>query len=1031
MTTSTLIPPTHKAIKTYHAELQEISIQSDLEGAVSAAFHRLLADTARTRGWTLVGQQDIKLNGKTVRPDGTLRDEWKLPHGYWEAKDTHDDLDTEIRKKIARGYPLSNIIFEDTRQAVLYQHGQEAYRADMHKPDELARLLSWFYGYEAPHVEEFKQAVAHFQQEIPALAGGLNERIKQAHAKNKRFQEAFGGFFELCKASLNPNISRDAVDEMLIQHLLTERLIRRVFDMEEFTQRNVIAAEIEKVIGALTSAHFSRTDFLGALDRFYGAIEAAADDLADFHEKQQFLNTVYERFFQGYSVKVADTHGIVYTPPEIVEFMCAGVEEVLREEFGVGLGDAGVNILDPCTGTGNFIVHLMQRIPRKDLPRVYGSQLFANEVMLLPYYIAALNIEHAYYETTDSYQPFEGLCFVDTLDMAESAQMRMSFMTARNTERVERQKQSPITVILGNPPYNVGQLNENDNNRNRKYEIVDQRVSETYAKDSRATSRTKINDPYVKFFRWATDRLQGHDGVVCFVSNNSFVDQIAYDGMRKHLQEAFSRIYVLDLRGNIRKDSMRDGIPLGEKHTVFGSAAMVGVSITLLVRKRAENNSQVYYSSVPMRSTREEKFALLAKASSHQSIEWNLLRPDSHYTWLVPEHNDEFQSLIPLGTREAKSAKTFNVDTVFKVFSLGVATNRDQYVYSFDVEELGRRCQTFVEVYNAAVDKLKRRGSSIEFDELTDSKDTRIKWTRQVKASLRNLQGSDFDWARIRRALYRPFLKTNLYYDGFWNEEPRLFARIFPNPAIEQENLALCGTGIGAEKPFAVSITNCIPDLNFYGPGTVPQWFPFYIYNTDGSNRRENITDWALRQFQEHYQDKSIGKWDIFYYVYGLLHHPAYRAKYADNLKRELPRILLASDFRAFSRAGQALAELHLGYEQAEPWKLTWIEDKETPLSYHVEKMRLSKDKSTLAVNPSLTLAGIPPEALDYRLGNRSALEWVIDQYRIKTDERSGITSDPNNPDDEQYIVRLVGQVVRVSVETVKIVKSLPEAFGG
>jgi predicted helicase len=477
---------------------------------------------------------------------------FNLPRGYWEAKDTDDDLGEEIAKKRAKGYPFSNTIFEDTRRGLLFQNGQLALDADLANPQAVADLLNGFYAYTEPDIEGFEQAVAEFQERVPELALALADKIKQAHQDNRKFQDAFANFFTLCQSALNPNISQSAVDEMLVQHLLTERLIRKIFDNPEFTRRNVIAAEVEKVIAALVSKTFNRDEFLKSLDKFYKAIESAARVLEDFSEKQHFLNTVYERFFQGYSVKVADTHGIVYTPQAIVDFMCASVAEVLQSEFGKTLADKDVQILDPCTGTGNFIVNLLRRIPKKHLPRVYREQLFANEVMLLPYYIAALNIEHAYYELTGDYEAFEGLCFVDTLDMAEGAQAHLSFMTAENTARVERQKKAPITVIIGNPPYNMGQQNENDNNKNRKYLTIDKRISVTYSKASRATLKNKLYDAYVKFFRWATDRLEGRDGIVCLVTNNSFVDQAAFDGMRGHLFNDFTTIYHFHLEGNVR-----------------------------------------------------------------------------------------------------------------------------------------------------------------------------------------------------------------------------------------------------------------------------------------------------------------------------------------------------------------------------------------------------------------------------------------------------------------------------------------------
>jgi predicted helicase len=430
MASAGLIKPTHKAIVAYYETLHAYGQHAvEHETALRSAFQYLLAETAKAHHWMLVPEQPTRVGGKLVRPDGTLCDEYNLHRGYWEAKDSDDNLDAEISKKIAKGYPLTNSIFEDTRQAVLFQGKREVRRTELTNPQNLADLLNHFYAYTEPEHEDFETAVEEFKDRVPDLARGLADKIKAAHQGNPKFQAAFDSFFTLCQAALNPNISQAAVDEMLVQHLLTERLIRKIFDNQEFTRRNVIAAEVEKVIDALVSRSFNRDDFQKSLDRFYVAIENAAHTLPEFSDKQHFLNTVYERFFQGYSVKLADTHGIVYTPQAIVDFMCASVAEVLQAEFGKSLGDKDVNILDPCTGTGNFIVNLLRRLPKRDLPRMYREQLFANEVMLLPYYVAALNIEHAYFELTGSYEPFDGLCFVDTLELAEG-KGTFSFMCA-------------------------------------------------------------------------------------------------------------------------------------------------------------------------------------------------------------------------------------------------------------------------------------------------------------------------------------------------------------------------------------------------------------------------------------------------------------------------------------------------------------------------------------------------------------------------------------------------------------------------
>jgi predicted helicase len=697
MTGRNLVTPAHRSIRRYYENVAALRDQGVLnEMSVRSPFESLLQETARLKDWTFIAELSGKSGGALIRPDGTLRDRNSLARGYWEAKDTQDDLDSEIKNKIARGYPLSNIIFEDTQSGVLFQNKQEINGPySLGNPKELAALLNQFFSYTEPDIEGFEEAVDEFKERVPDLARGLVEKIQQAHKDNARFQAAFEKFFQLCRTALNPNIRVEAVDEMLVQHLLTERLFRTIFNNPEFVKRNAIAAEVERVIEALVSHSFDRTEYLKSLDRFYRAIEGAARWLPDFGEKQHFLNTVYERFFQGYSVKVADTHGIVYTPQEIVNFMCASVAEVLEKEFGRSLSSPDVYMIDPCTGTGNFIVNLLRRMPKRDLPRVYREQLFANEVMLLPYYIASLNIEHAYYELIGTYEAFEGLCFVDTLDLAEGGQHQLGFMTQKNAERVDRQRKAPITVVIGNPPYNMNQQNENDNNKNRKYEVIDKRVAETYAKDSKASSKTALSDPYVKFFRWATDRLQGRDGIVAFVSNNSFMNQLAFDGMRKHLLADFTRLYMLDLHGNVRQNPKLSGTT----HNVFG--IQVGVGITVAVRKGVQRPASMSYYRVSEDWRKEDKLVFLQKSRTVGAVDWHGLYPSETDGWVIIKKAWETSLFMPLGTKAAKAADSASPQTVFKVFSGGVKTNRDDVAYDFDKDALAGRVRRFIDDYNS------------------------------------------------------------------------------------------------------------------------------------------------------------------------------------------------------------------------------------------------------------------------------------------------------------------------------------------
>jgi predicted helicase len=1065
------LKPTHKPVKAYYEALKQFkSANISHETAVRSAFQELLHHCCRQVDWKLIPEFSIRRTEQSpIRVDGALLDDSNLTRGYWEAKDSHDDLEEEVDKKFRQGYPKDNILFQAPERAILYQKGKLVFDEDITKPDRLVETLRELFSYRQPVVMQWEEAATEFKDKIPELAKGVLARIEEERKTNQRFIRAFADFVELCRHSVNPNLSVQAVEEMLIQHLLTERIFRTVFKNSDFTRRNVIAAEIEKVIDALTSQAFSKQEFLSKVDKFYRAIEEATDSITDFAQKQHFLNTVYEKFFQGFSVKVADTHGIVYTPQPIVNFMVKSVEEILQKEFGRSLSDKGVHILDPFVGTGTFIVRVMQEIKRQALTYKYQHELHCNEVMLLPYYIASMNIEHEFFEKIGEYKPFEGICLVDTFELAEPHQAEL--FTTQNTERVERQKKSPIFVIVGNPPYNAWQLNENDNNKNRKYQTMDDHVADTYAKASSATNKNALSDPYVKAFRWASERI-GDEGIVAFVSNNSFLDQIAFDGMRAYLANDFDAIYVLDLGGNVRKNPKLSGTT----HNVFG--IQVGVSISLLVRKKPsviaseapkgqakqsqskqeiasvatlprndKTRGRIFHARVDEFWRKEQKYHYLEEVQHRQEVEWKLINPDEKNTWLTEGLHDEFENFLPMGTKDAKAGGKEKV--ILELYSNGVKTNRDAWACNFNVEELARNMSRTIDTFGEQAYRWNRLTKKPKLDDFIKAENHKISWSEGLKNGLLRGTISEFDSVKIRRSFYRPFTQTYLYFDKVWTERRYQFPRILPTPESEEEN-KIIWLKVGTEQHMYALMVNLIPDLLPQGGS---QCFPFYTYDEDGSNRRENITDWAVEEFSRHYRpghsegakrpknlqkgsdpsshrkrgtQDDITKWDIFHYIYALLHHPTYRERYAANLRRELPRIPFVKGFWEYVEAGRKLARLHVEYEKQKQYKLDVIESKVGHLNYRVGKMKLSKDKKTLIYNDFFTLGGIPKEAFEHRLGNRSAFEWIIDQYQVSTDKRSGITNDPNRADDPEYIMRLIGQVITVSVETVKILKGLP-----
>ena len=1015
------LKPSHKTVADYYKNLDNLSnLGVSHEGAVKSTFAMILRDCAKQFNLTLSEEYPIKRHKSHIRVDGALVNSFNLACGYWEAKDIKDDLAIQVKKKIAQGYPLDNILFQSPNHVIIYQNSKVVFNENISKPGNLIECLKIFFEYEPPAIEQWLKAVDEFKLKVSGLATGLLNLIEKERRTNKQFIKAFDEFSQLCHVAINPNISVAAIEEMLIQHLLTERIFRQVFDNPEFVQRNVIAKEIEKVIVALTSQSFSRHDFLKSLDRFYTAIEIAAASNDDFYQKQGFLNTVYEKFFQGYSVKNADKYGIVYTPQPIVNFMVKSVEHILIKDFNNSLSGENIQIIDPFVGTGSFIVRILHEIKRSKLEQKYGSEIYCNEVMLLPYYIASMNIEHEYSELINKYKPFEGVCLVDTFELAEGKQL--SLLTEGNTARVIQQQKSPIFIVISNPPYNAGQINENDNNKNRKYPAIDKRVSSTYGKESKATLLRKLSDPYIKAIRWASDRI-GDEGIVAFITNSSFVDGITFDAMRRCLEHDFDKIYIIDLGGNVKKNPKLSGTT----HNVFG--IQVGVSINFFIRKKHDTElprkSKIYYTHVDEFWRKEQKYDFLNEKGSTEHIEWQEISPDSKYNWLTAGMDSSFDSFIPLGTKEAKS-EGINSLTVFKTFSLGVGTNRDEWVYNFQNDDLEKNVNRLIKNYNYEVYRFSQNKQVLNIDDFVNNDPSFVKWTDRLKTALMNRETLSFDSLKVRLSMYRPFCRQFLYFDHLLNQRRYLQHTIFPNANSETENCVICVTQT-SEKPFVCLATNVIPNLVMCGGfGAATQCFPLFTYSEDGTNRQDNITDWVLIRFQEHYHDNHISKRDIFHYVYAILHHSQYREKYAANLKRELPRILFAPDFWEFTKAGKHLAEIHVNYEKQKEHPLTWLENKDAKVNYRVERMALSTDKMQIVYNDFITLCGIPPEVFEYRLGNRSAIEWIIDQYQFKTNTHSNIVTDPNKLDDEQYILKLIGKVITVSLKTVKILTELP-----
>jgi predicted helicase len=1018
-------------IQQYHAQVEKIIRYggSRKESSVRKPFQDLLEAYARQRNLEMIAELDYRTRtGRTIYPDGTLKDALRQDWGYWESKDEADDLDAEIQNKFAKGYPCNNILFEDTQTAVLYQACQEVGRVNFRDTENLDRLLTQFVSYESREVREFREAIEAFTRDIPALGEMLRSAIGDQFEQNAKFQKAAKDFLELCQEAINPSMEMADVREMIVQHVLTEDIFVTVFDEPQFHRENIIAHELGQVVGTFYSGQVRR-QIDARIEGYTLAIKARAAQIYNHQEKQKFLKVLYENFYKAYNPKAADRLGIVYTPNEIVRFMIEAADHLCFKHFGRTLGDPGVEILDPATGTGTFITEIIEYLPPHQLAHKYKHELHCNEVAILPYYIANLNIEYTYKQKMGAYEPFENIVFVDTLDnmgfkTGYVRQLGLFGLTDENSERIERQNKRDISVIIGNPPYNANQLNENENNKNREYPEIDRRIKDTYIKHSTAR-KTKLYDMYTRFFRWASDRL-GDDGIIAFVTNNSFLEALGFDGFRRVVSDEFSAIYLVDLGGNLRKR---------ESGNVFG--IKVGVAISFLIRKTQQTQRcKIYYHKLSAEGSKE-KLTELATIDINK-IQFDNIVPSSKNLWLNIVKND-WQQLIPVATRDAKvSQSSFEHNAIFKQFGLGFSSNRDEWAVDVSNENLIDKMKYFVRIFKLQTD--------------SENFDTRIKWSRNLKRRFAQGLREDFDKQKVRTTLYRPFCKL-YFYDSELFVDERGAVRDFFDAG---ENLAI-GFRYGSRVDyFATLATNLPPNLDMY-VGASSQNLPLHRYD-DLGNRVDNITDWALRQFQQQYaaaprlvqsqrldqsSNAAITKQDIFHYVYAVLHHPAYREKYKLNLKREFPRIPFYDDFWQWATWGQQLMQLHLNYETIEPYPLT-RDDKDPNTTRTPYKARLKAIKGassgtgdspgrpygSIEIDTLTTLSGIPAEAWDYQLGNRSALEWVLDRYKERTPKDPTIRDQFNTyrfRDYKEQVIDLLARVCTVSVQTMRIIQQMPE----
>lgn len=924
-------------------------------------------------------------------------------------------------------------------------------------------------------------------KDIATIAEEHIERIKNLIADGGKHRKAFDQLMRGLRRNINPNLTESEAIEMLSQHIISKPVFEALFGDYEFAKNNPVSQSIQKMLDLLDD-EVKTEEENERLQKFYDYVRTTVGDITDAAGRQRLIVELYDKFFKVASPKTVEKLGIVYTPVEVVDYIINSVGCIIKKDFNRSLSDDNVHILDPFTGTGTFITRLLQSsfIKRESITRKYCNEIHANEIVLMAYYIASINIENVYHSImqSDEYNSFDGICLTDTFQLGEDQEEdnesrdAMGDVFPANSKAVKRQRKTPITVIISNPPYSIGQKSANDNAQNQSYPTLEKLIETTYVAESKANLNKSAYDSYVKAFRWASDRLNKKEGgIIGFVTNGAWLEANGLDGMRKCLEREFSKIYVFNLRGNQRTSGE---LSRKEGGKIFGSGSRTPIAITILVKlpnKSYNQKAKIYYHDIGDYLSREDKLNIIKNFGDVDNVRmnWKEIIPNEHGDW-INHRNEMFRLFTPL---EPEKKFTKKQKSFFDGYSLGLCSNRDSWVYNSSLIQLKNNVNTTINYYNEQVNSYlheKKNGTSVD-SFLYDKRDsTQIIWTDTLVRDLEKCIEYDVDTTRYTTGLYRPFFKQYLYQDKKLNHRVYQNPKLFPTP--NHKNIVICVSGIGSSKDFSALVSDCIPCLDLVEKS---QCFPLYWYDDsdaditdlfnqvvknemDRYQRRDAVSDWILSTARKQYGNK-VTKEDIFYYVYGILHSPEYRATFETDLKKSLPRLPLvdqATDFWAFSKAGRDLAELHLDYENIDPYDKVVIKDKlndkitlnqpeylmaaegavpyrtkQDITHYHVQKMRFAKldgkkvDKSIIHYNEIITIENIPPQAYEYVVNGKSAIEWIMERYAISTDKNSGISNDPNDwakeHDDDKYIFNLLLSVINISVKTVDIVNSLPK----
>ena len=988
----------HPRILSYFNEIKKIGEIPVAQAKAQDLFARLIKYFAGQVGW--VSAEKIPVYGarQVVSVDGVFLDSLNLIQGIWIHLPLDCDRKIRMKEEINKGIPVNNLLFHQNDRLILWRRGKKMIDMRFTTPEDAASVLTTFFRSPFRTYTELKALEERAKLEGALVARNWLESVKKESITNDPYKQSINNLRQNFQTLDNSGQSFESVWSMIVKYLLIRRFCDKIFGRSSDITSSLISMEIEKVL-VLAPALRITPDLIKEIET---PLRQVASQLRSNNEKLLLLESILAKFFPRTQKRITEIYDRRMSH-EVQSVLFAEILNfILTKEFDQKIGDKDINILDPFCHDGTYLRQILLRLNQKRLDRKYQSELFGNETDIISYFLSLINIENTYIELSRHFQPFCGLNLIDTFSLTDEKDL--SLYNDENSQQLDKLKHVPFNIIVGDVPYSIRKVSSRSS---RGSSVIDKRVQMTYGRASRARNKSVLADSYVKAIRWASDAIiRKKEGIVCLACKNNFIGDLAFDGFRQHLTRDFDTVFVLDI-----------GSDENSKHFHHFKT---NKALLILIKRKGLSQTGIHYCRTGWNDLINE--SCKPEFDLYRCFNWRKIEPDKHHTWMTEGLQQDFETYLPLGTKISRAGRG---NAVFHMYGRGLATSRDAWIYNFNRDYLVSNIQDLIRIYNKHVQTWLEMPSKPQIDSYLSNSDEDIPWSESLKNYLKRQIKLRFRSTALREAIYRPFVKKYVYFDQYLVERWYQLPHMLPMERNENENRLICLSSPGS-KHFSCLMTNRIPDLNLFAGASPIQCFPLFHYDKDGKNRTQNVTNWALEKFVSFYRDDGITKYDLFHYIYAVLHHPTYLRKYAANLKKELPRIPLIKSYYNMVDAGKNLARIHLYYMGQEEYPVKISSPFGSQPDWHVERIMITEDRSSIILNDSLAVSNIPSESFDYMIGNRSALEWMLDQYRIKLPFSNGQYDDPNKNEDPSGILRLIGQLITVGLKSVKLIEGMP-----